>query len=68
MATGFPEAARLLDLVGVYLRDHARYSEAEPMLRDALTMREKLLGTAHPVVVQSLNNLGELYSAQERYD
>ena len=57
----FPEAARLLDLVGVYLRDHARYSEAEPILRDALTMREKLLGTPHPVVVQSLNNLGLLY-------
>ena len=39
-----PEAARLLDQVGVYLRDHARYSEAEPMLRDGLVMREKLLG------------------------
>ena len=57
----FPEAARLLDQVGVFLRDHARHSEAEPMLRDALTMREKLLGTSHPLVAHSLSNLATLY-------
>ena len=64
----FPEAARLLDQVGVYLRDHARYSEAEPMLGDALSMCEKLLGTAHPVVVQSLNHLGLLYWERSEFD
>ena len=64
----FPEAARLLDLVGVYLRDHARYSEAEPMLCDALAMREKLLGTTHPLMVQSLNNLGSLYWERSEFD
>ncbi len=64
----FPEAARLLDQVGVFLRDHARYSEAEPMLHDALAMREKLLGTSHLLVAKSLNNLATLYWERSEYD
>jgi tetratricopeptide (TPR) repeat protein/transcriptional regulator with XRE-family HTH domain len=64
----FPEAARLLDQVGVFLRDHARYSEAEPMLHDALVMREKLLGTAHLLVAKSLNNLATLYWERSEFD
>jgi tetratricopeptide (TPR) repeat protein/transcriptional regulator with XRE-family HTH domain len=64
----FPEAARLLDQVGVYLRDHARYREAEPMLRDALVMREKLLGTSHLLVAKSLNNLAILYWERNELD
>jgi tetratricopeptide (TPR) repeat protein len=64
----FPEAARLLDQVGVYLRDHARYSEAEPMLHDALVMREKLLGTSHLLVAKSLNNLATLYWERSEFD
>jgi tetratricopeptide (TPR) repeat protein len=64
----FPEAARLLDQVGMFLRDHARYSEAEPMLRDGLVMREKLLGTSHLLVARSLNNLGLLYWERSEFD
>ncbi|HEX6556004.1 MAG TPA: tetratricopeptide repeat protein [Ktedonobacteraceae bacterium] len=64
----FPEGARLLDQVGVFLRDHARYTEAEAMIRDALTMREKLLGPAHLLVAQSLNNLGLLYWERSEFD
>lgn len=64
----FPEAARLLDQVGVYLRDHARYSEAEHMLHDGLVMREKLLGYSHPLVVQSINNLATLYWERSEFD
>jgi tetratricopeptide (TPR) repeat protein len=64
----FPEAARLLDQVGVYLRDHARYSEAEPMLHDALVIREKLLGTSHLLVAKSLNNLATLYWERSEFD
>jgi tetratricopeptide (TPR) repeat protein/transcriptional regulator with XRE-family HTH domain len=64
----FLEAARLLDQVGVYLRDHARYNEAEPMLRDGLAMREKLLGTSHLLVAKSLNNLATLYWERSEFD
>jgi tetratricopeptide (TPR) repeat protein/transcriptional regulator with XRE-family HTH domain len=64
----FPEAARLLDQVGVFLRDHARYSEAEAMLRDGLFMREKLLGTTHLLVAKSLNNLAALYWERSEFD
>jgi tetratricopeptide (TPR) repeat protein len=36
-------------------------------LQQALTIREKALGPEHPDVAQSLNNLAELYRAQEHY-
>ena len=31
----FPEAARLLNQAGYYLRERARYAEAEPLMRRA---------------------------------
>ena len=41
-----------------------RYSEAEPLLRQALEMRQRLLGNEHPLVATSLNNLAALYQSQ----
>ncbi len=37
-----------------------RFSEAEPLFRQALAIGEKTLGTWHPVYVGRLNNLAEL--------
>src|SRR5260370_10052644 len=48
-----------------FLRD---YESSERYHLHALTIREQLLGAMHPHTARSLNNLGELYSAQERYD
>ena len=44
----FPEAARLLNQAGYYLREHAQYTEAEPLLQRALAICEKRLGAKHP--------------------
>ncbi|NEQ86641.1 MAG: CHAT domain-containing protein, partial [Moorea sp. SIO2I5] len=44
-----------------------RYGEAEPLYRQALALRKKLLGQDHPDVATSLNNLALLYLSQGRY-
>jgi spermidine synthase len=44
-----------------------RYAEAEPLLRQALAIREKALGPEHPDVAQSLDDLAELYASQGRH-
>jgi CHAT domain-containing protein len=43
------------------------YAKAEPLMRRALTIREKSLGPDHPGVALSLLNLGTLYSDQGDY-
>ena len=63
----FPEAAQLLNQAGVYLYEHGRYSEAEPLYRQAVAIRERILGPLHPHSANSLNNLAQLYRAQGRY-
>ena len=44
-----------------------RYSEAEPLYRKALAIREKVLGKAHPGYAQTLNNLAALLGATGLY-
>lgn len=62
-----PEAADLLDRAGVYLREHASYSLAEPLFQQALVIAEQRLGSQHLQVASSLNNLGVLYKEQGKY-
>jgi tetratricopeptide (TPR) repeat protein len=63
----FKEAARLLNAVGYYLDDRARFSEAEPLHQRALAIRENALGPDHPDVATSLNNLALPYYRQGKY-
>ncbi len=58
--------AESLNGLAVVYRDQGRYTEAEPLLKRALSIREKALGPAHPDVIQSLNNLAGLYQDQGR--
>ena len=60
----FHEAARLLNDVGYYLYNRAQYVEAEPLLRRALEIWERVLGPDHPYTATSLNNLAGLYYSQ----
>ncbi len=62
------EAANLLNKVGYYLRERARYTEAEPLVQRALAIHEQALGLEHPDTASSLNNLANLYHAQGKYD
>ncbi len=64
----FPEAARLLHAAGIYLRDHARYAHAEPLLKQALSLREQVLGPEHPETASTLNALADLYVLHGEYE
>ena len=59
-----PTTAHLLNQAGNYLRERARYPEAEPLNRRALAVCEKALGREHPNTAQSLNNLAGLLQAR----
>jgi tetratricopeptide (TPR) repeat protein len=59
-------ATNLSYLAELY-ESQGRYSEAEPLLVQALALRQRLLGAEHPDVASSLNNLAYLYESQGRY-
>jgi tetratricopeptide (TPR) repeat protein/transcriptional regulator with XRE-family HTH domain len=62
-----PEAAELLNRAGVYLREHASYSLAEQLFRQALAIAQSF-GPEHLLVAVCLNNLGILYWEQGQYE
>jgi tetratricopeptide (TPR) repeat protein/transposase-like protein/transcriptional regulator with XRE-family HTH domain len=55
-----PEAADLLDRAGTYLREHMWYTQAEPIYRRALAIREQYLGPEHPDTATIVHNLAIL--------
>ncbi|GAA6618128.1 hypothetical protein NUACC26_039390 [Scytonema sp. NUACC26] len=60
-------AAVLLSWTGYYLKERGRYSEAEPLLQEALQLYQRLLPEEHLDVTASYNNLAELYHSQGSY-
>jgi tetratricopeptide (TPR) repeat protein len=70
-----PGSANLLDRAGSYLSGRGAYSQAVPLARDALEIREVLLGPEHTATATSLSNLaillrrqGELTSARPLFE
>ncbi len=64
----FAEAARLLQQAGSYLRHRAQYMEAEPLMKGALAIYERVRGPDHPGTAMTLHNLGLLYDNQGQYE
>jgi tetratricopeptide (TPR) repeat protein len=62
------EASRLVKQMGAYLDARARYHDAKPLLKQALTICEQRLGTDHLDTAQCLNDLAMLYVNQGRYE
>jgi non-specific serine/threonine protein kinase/serine/threonine-protein kinase len=60
-------AVMMRSLGTVYWSQH-RYAEAEPLLRGALEIQERVLGPDHWAVSASRNNLGGLYYSMGRYN
>ena len=60
--------AQFMLIIGDLYQKLGLYEQAEPLLEEALAIREKALGPNHSGVAQSLNNLGHLYERQGRYD
>ncbi len=58
------EAADLLNSAGHYLRERARYCEAEPLYVHTLAICEEQFGVSHLYTAISLNNLADLYQSQ----
>jgi tetratricopeptide (TPR) repeat protein/transcriptional regulator with XRE-family HTH domain len=50
-----------------YLRERAQYKQAEPLYEQALTLCKQILGSAHPLVAQTLNGLANLYVEQGKF-
>jgi len=60
------EYATAITWLGWLYKKQQRYTEAEPLLKRALEIREEAFGPVHPLVATSLNNLVGLYQAQGR--
>jgi Tfp pilus assembly protein PilF len=58
------EAGQVLNAVGSYLHDRARYAEAEPLYERALRIWEQGLSPDHPWVASALHGLANLYVEQ----
>lgn len=65
--TAMREAASLFDKAGTYLRELGQYAEAEPLLVQALAIREQHLGKQDLATAMSLSSLAGLYSYQGKH-
>jgi tetratricopeptide (TPR) repeat protein len=63
-AAGGMEWAELLNRAGSYFHGRTAYSRAEPLLQNALEIREKARGPDDPYTATSLNNLALLLQSQ----
>jgi tetratricopeptide (TPR) repeat protein len=61
------EFGSLMNWCGMHWHGRANYAEAEPLYRRALRIREEQLGTDHPDVAASSNDLATLLQAQGKY-
>ena len=50
------------------LSDQGKYEQAEEMHRQALELRETVLGKEHPDTLTSMNNLASVLSDQGKYE
>jgi tetratricopeptide (TPR) repeat protein len=57
-----------LNNIGVVLRKQGRTADARPYYEKALSLKEKLLGAAHPEVANTLSNLGNLSLDDGQYE
>ena len=62
------DLAYSLNSLGYMYSSQGRYAEAEPLFKQALALRQELLGDRHPDIATSLNNLALLYKSQGRYE
>ena len=67
-ALSIPEAARLFNEAASYLVAHAKYSQAEILLRKALWIRQNMSEINYSDTARTLNDLGEVYLNQGKYE
>src|SRR5205085_4295290 len=62
-----PDIASTLNDLGTLYFMQGKYPQSEPLLRQALAIREQVLGSEHPDTATSFHNLAELYRKQGKY-
>ncbi len=62
-----PDDPAILNSTGLALLNAGKYPEAKPHLKRALEISKKTLGTNHPSMATSMNNLAELYRVKGNY-
>lgn len=62
------EAGQLLTKIGIYLREHSRYHEAEHYFQQALALCERLCGPDDSEVAVILSRFAGLYQYQGKYE
>jgi tetratricopeptide (TPR) repeat protein len=65
--TNYINIARSTNSLGGWYYVQGKNTEAEPLLKRALEIKENVLGKDHPSVARSMNNLALLYYAQGKY-
>ena len=60
--------ADVLQQIGIYLQSRAEYQQAEQVLKEALSVRETVLGNHHPDTLTSLETLARVLQAQADLD
>ncbi len=67
-ADGIPEpTSRLLNELALFKMERADWRQAEPLMRRALAITEKIYGPDHPNVATALNNLAQLLGDTNRF-
>ncbi|CAF2831832.1 unnamed protein product [Rotaria sp. Silwood2] len=56
------DVAIMFNVLALIYSDQSKFKEVDVSLKDALTIREKILEPDHPAVAATLNNLAVLYS------
>jgi tetratricopeptide (TPR) repeat protein len=67
LAPDDPDVGQRLNNLAELYRAQGRYTEAEPLYKRAIAVREKALGPDHPDVGTALGGLAALYYSQGRY-
>lgn len=57
-----------LNDLGIFYVEYGKHEEAEPLLKQVLEIRERVLGANHLDTANSLNNLAGLYENQGRHE
>jgi tetratricopeptide (TPR) repeat protein len=65
--SGGRELAEALQKAADYLRDRARFEQAEPLYQRALCIGKRVWGPAHPQVAYALSGLAFLFYEQGKY-
>ena len=68
VGTKHPSTLSSMNNLAVVLSDQGKYEQAEDMSRQALGLRETVLGKEHPSTLTSMNNLASVLSNQGKYE